>query len=65
MRQGTDQRARALLTLRAGCLVVLRASDERVAMRVLALDIGEVRVGVATGDTATGIASPVALLRMR
>jgi len=62
VRQGTDQRARALLTLRAGCLVVLRASDERVAMRVLALDIGEVRVGVATGDTATGIASPVAVL---
>jgi len=31
-------------------------------MRVLALDIGEVRVGIASGDTATGIASPVVVL---
>ena len=31
-------------------------------MRVLALDIGEVRIGVASGDTRTGLASPVAVL---
>lgn len=31
-------------------------------MRVLALDIGDARIGVASGDTATGMASPVAVL---
>ena len=31
-------------------------------MRVLALDIGDVRVGIASGDTASRIASPVKVL---
>ena len=31
-------------------------------MRVIALDIGEKRIGVAAGDTASGIATPVCVL---
>ena len=31
-------------------------------MRALALDIGEKRIGVAVGETATGVASPICVL---
>ena len=31
-------------------------------MRALALDIGERRIGVAVGETATGVASPICVL---
>lgn len=34
-------------------------------MRVLCLDIGERRIGVASGDSLTGLAAPVATIRRR
>lgn len=38
------------------------AADRALAVRVLGIDLGSRRVGIAVGDTGTGVATPVTVL---